>query len=899
MLGVAISIGAVIYILVSHSKLNARISELEASLRKLSGTQATRGPWAATSATKTAQEKPAVKAAKAAPPQPAQPMRVTTKEAAKTTKEPVKLPATPMGPTVLERFFEWLYYNWFYAVSAVSLALAGLFFVQYGMENGFLPPVARVLAALGFGAALIAAGEYIRRRFGEAKDSATEYLPSVFAGAGIVSLFGGVLSAEMLYGLISPNMALVGMVFVALVALVLGWFYGALLAAVGIIGAFGAPMILGGSDTDPTPLFGYYAIVAAVGLGMDTLRRWAWVSVLTLVLAFVMGWLLVLGGPNLIAAFSLYVSALAVMAVVIPARSFWPDHGGVLIASFVLGRSKGVRPTFPTVLSAGAIIVTSVLLVLLGASSGKGEFWVIVSCASLLSVLFILWSVRAHALQDQVIAPIAALLGMVVMHANVNGQAYANFKQDSPTGETAVFSGVITTLVAIGIVINCLAAWRGLKAGRFGLGWAGVAALSAPALAILLEMTWRPANVIGAYPWALHGAFLACVMAFWAERFAQRDGPERRLRMSLFVLSALASMTFALVVIFSLAALTAALVVTVVIAALLDRKFNLRAMSYFIGAGVVAIGYRLVVDPGLDWALDAPIWEVLLSHGGAVAGFVATLFILPKGKRSSARVMLDSAAWSGGGILVSILLMRFLDAIAGNVNTRWDLGIFATIWLGLALAQLQRLAIPAPRWGWWVRVGLSVAFGAIGLFILFIGMTLLSPLTGTGGWFGSTVMGPPVLNTLIVTYLFPAAVLALGIWRIKPMAKVLRWAMHGLVVILGVYWLFCTIRHFWQGAENMPMGFGMSQPELYSYTIVLLVTGAGLFYQSLARSAPVMRKAGLFVIGLAVAKVFLIDISGLEGLTRVFSLLVLGLSLAGLAWLNRWAQDQTAQSKDT
>ena len=53
-----------------------------------------------------------------------------------------------------------------------------------------------------------------------------------------------------------------------------------------------------------------------------------------------------------------------------------------------------------------------------------------------------------------------------------------------------------------------------------------------------------------------------------------------------------------------------------------------------------------------------------------------------------------------------------------------------------------------------------------------------------------------------------------------------------------------------------------------------------------------MRKVGLFVIGAAVAKVFFIDISGLEGLTRVFSLLVLGLSLAGLALLNRWTQEQ-------
>ena len=43
------------------------------------------------------------------------------------------------------------------------------------------------------------------------------------------------------------------------------------------------------------------------------------------------------------------------------------------------------------------------------------------------------------------------------------------------------------------------------------------------------------------------------------------------------------------------------------------------------------------------------------------------------------------------------------------------------------------------------------------------------------------------------------------------------------------------------------------------------------------------------MIALTIAKVFLIDISGLSGLTRVFSFLALGLSLAGLAWLNRWA----------
>jgi uncharacterized membrane protein len=67
------------------------------------------------------------------------------------------------------------------------------------------------------------------------------------------------------------------------------------------------------------------------------------------------------------------------------------------------------------------------------------------------------------------------------------------------------------------------------------------------------------------------------------------------------------------------------------------------------------------------------------------------------------------------------------------------------------------------------------------------------------------------------------------------------------------------------------------------------VIGAGLLYQAIARNSVVLRRAAMAVIGLTVAKVFLIDVAGLTGLTRVFSLLALGLSLAGLAFLNRWA----------
>ena len=191
---------------------------------------------------------------------------------------------------------------------------------------------------------------------------------------------------------------------------------------------------------------------------------------------------------------------------------------------------------------------------------------------------------------------------------------------------------------------------------------------------------------------------------------------------------------------------------------------------------------------------------------------------------------------------------------------------------------------------WKARVVLAGVFSVFGLGALVLGSFVFSPLIGNGYIMGSVVAGPPVFNTLIVACLLPAAVLGLALWRLPALPPMLARAMQLLIGALVVLWVFCTIRHVWQGAGGMPLDNGVTQGELYSYTIALLLTGAGLFYQSLAGRSAVMRKAGLVVIGAAVAKVFFVDISGLDGLTRVFSLLVLGLSLAGLAWLNRWAQ---------
>ena len=779
----------------------------------------------------------------------------------------------------------WLKENWFYAVSALSLALAGIFLVQYGVENGMLPPAARVAAALAFGAALIVAGEIVRRRFGDDTDSATAYLPSVFSGAGLVTLFGGVLAARQLYGLIGAETALAGMVIIALGGLVLGWFHGPLLAAVGLIGGFAAPFVVGGASDDPSWLYAYFLVLAILGLGIDTVRRWAWISVLTLMAAYLTTSLMVLSSPATQPGFQVSVTALALIAIAIPLRRFWPDHDGPLIAEMIRRKKDEPWPEFPTRLSFGAVAVSSAMLAV-SRTSSVADFWLTVILLSVLMLALICWARNARALQDVTLFPAAGLIGFILAEGMNGGRIARKFAQTYAETAEADAPLVITILVALAAILSGLAAWRSFQVQQYKAIWAGAAALFAPALAIALEVGWRPAAVIGAYPWALHAIALGALMVLLAERFARADGSDR-MRPSLATLSALSCLAFACVIVLSSAALTLALVATVVVAAALDRKFTLPPMSWFIWAGVFTVTVRLVLNPGLDWANTAPVAEMALVYAGATLGFLTGWVLLRPLDRPVAILMLESAAWATGGILLSLLLLRWLEGFGegGADNSHWGLGLLSVIWLLLAYAQVQRFELGGKLN--YVRYLLAVFFAGHGVLQLTRALTDVNPLLNP---FADPVLGPPVLNTLAVAYLLPALAFGFSAWRITSMPHRLKQISYVLAGALSAFWLGLTIRHIWQGAGGMFEGNGVTQPELYTYTMVLLLIGAALFYQSLARGSGLMRKAGLAVIGLAVAKVFLIDIAGLGGLIRVFSLLALGLALAGLAWLNRWAK---------
>ena len=800
---------------------------------------------------------------------------------------PSPAPAGPPRAVVFtaERFdalMAWLKANWIYVVSAVSLALAGLFLVEYGIEIGLLTPAVRVLAGLLLGTGFVVGGEYIRRRWGDRPEAATAFLPSVFSGAGLVVLFGSVLAALHLYQLFSPTLALIGLVAVSALGTGLGWYTGPLLAALGILGAFAAPFVVGGESDAPEMFYGYFGLVAVVGLAIDAGRRWAWVSVLALALVFPAATRLYIGigRPEYYAAL---VAAMVAASMAIPPLRLWPAHGGAaLIQSFSTIAPRRF-PEFPTRLVAGALLAAVAALVFVAVEDPQGMWIAAIGLAALFLGLSV-WAYRAEALEDLAVLPAVALVALPVIEKLVYGAQYRAFVDVLTAEEGTPIPTDLYWLVALAGLLTLAAAWRSWTGARWPVAWAAGAALMTPAMGGALEIFWVPTRVIGAYNWALTAIFAAGLMTALALVFAPRDG-ERRPRVSAFALAAIALIAFALTLVLSETALTLALAVTTLAAAALDRRFGLRPISVAVQAGAVILAARLVLYPGLDWAWRASYPDFIAAFAGSVAALAAVIWIYRTMTRPMTRIVVESAAWSLGAIFASLLLARIIeDAAPGDQQiSHWAFGLQALVWIAAAAAQLWRVQAGGPLAT--LRRVLAAVYGIIAVLVLAFAATILNPAVDASG--DNAVLGPPLFNTLLVAYALPAAVTAWLTRRFAMLPRELRWGLTAVAAALAALWLYLAIRHFWRGADIDAGGF--TDPELYTYTMALLVIGAGLLWQAIAKRSDVLRKLGMGVIALTIAKVFLVDMSGLVGLLRVFSFLALGLALAGLAFLNRWA----------
>ena len=939
LLGVVFLLG-VPYLLVSHSRLKSQVRDLEAQIRSLESAVFTdeaatdspkramqqppevaapkqaSGPWGLATggdaeAGATAQEAPTADETLAARADLAEDGRSQAKEGGATGRPPISgLAAQPTAAQAqpprayvlrgdtLAALSLWLRENWVLVAGSVSLALAGLFMVQYGVENGLLTPFWRIIAALGFGLALIAGAETIRRRVGDATDGAAQYLPSALAGAGLITLFSGLLSARLMYQLIDPGPSFAALCLVSLLALVLGWFYGAFLTALGLLGASAVPFLVGGQSQDTWMLYYYFALVAAVGLGVDTVKRWAWISGLALAAPLTACLLLYLSGAGEV-HFLTSLLLIALAAVVLPQRRLWPDHDGPAVFSlFQIPQGKRSYPEFPTRISAAAICAVGaagVFVALHAEQAATVSFALMALVALFLACL--IWMRQAPALFDHALVPGFAILAVVLLEGLSSGPLFRAFQiaVDRPP-ETAA-PQTIWALVTIGLLGSalgylrqrwCLAA-RQTEAGP-ALFWTIGAASFAPMMLLILEFTWSPAQVHGVYTWALVVLATAAGMTFLTERCARNAprGADKDLRVALFAISALTLIAFALFLVLAQTALILALAVMVLLVVLIDQKYDLPALALFVQIGVAVITYRLVLDPGVDWALDrdfaegswhysTPLRQIFLGYLGSLA-LLGLGWFVARQKRDKTRLVLESASALIGAVFLWVLILRLLPEEMRYSHA--GMGLMATVWTASLVNQLYRMTLSG-RLSAALRGLLVLGYGLAALGSIVGLMVFANPLLSSS----EAVKGPILFDSLAAAYLPLAVVFACAALWLGQLRRWIRIASIGAGSLFGAFYIALEIRRFWRGDDlSLP---GVIDAELYSYTLALLIASAAGLMLAFWRRSDLLRRLAMAGVVLTIAKVFLVDMSGLSGLTRVFSFMGLGLALVGLAWLNR------------
>jgi uncharacterized membrane protein len=213
------------------------------------------------------------------------------------------------------------------------------------------------------------------------------------------------------------------------------------------------------------------------------------------------------------------------------------------------------------------------------------------------------------------------------------------------------------------------------------------------------------------------------------------------------------------------------------------------------------------------------------------------------------------------------------DVYTGHTG-HLEMGLLATTGLAFAIVMVRIDARRADP----VYQAASLIFGTLSLLVSAFGLGIAeNPLFNS-----EPVAGGAVFNSLIPAYLLPAVMagaLAAFARRSRP-----DWYVNAAAALaLGLQLLYTilAIRRVFHGSL-IDVYQATSQAELWSYSIALLVIGLAMLAIGLMRDLPIARTISAGYIVAAVLKVFLIDLSHLEGLTRALSFIGLGLALVGI-----------------
>jgi uncharacterized membrane protein len=762
--------------------------------------------------------------------------------------------------------------RWVVWVGGLTLALGGFFMVRYSIDAGLLGPGVRTLLGGAFALALLAAGEWTRRKESISTIEALPIanIPAILTAAGTAVAFATVYAAYALYDFLAPATAFILLGMVALGTLAAALLHGPALAGLGIAAAFVTPVLVSSDKPDFWALYIYLAIVTAAAFGLARIRLWRWLAVTTIAFALLWTFPCLQCGPSMVGPHAFHVMSGFVLAALLVVCGFMfgppADEGRVepissgSLAAYLLGATMIVLASFhaDTAIIVFALLVAGTLFVAWRAQSATGA---VAAAAVFVFIVFAEWAVRGN--PDMLVLPGGPLPGI---------------------GPAATDSSVALHLITAAIFAVGFGAAGFLAQGRsisaiIPVLWSATGVFTP--LALLIALYARIAHLDRSIPFAILAVILAAAYGAATEALTKRDNrPGLPISIALFATGALGALALALTFALEKGWLTIALALMSMGSAWISMQRPIPFLRWLaaILAGIVVL--RIGYEPRIvgDAVGTTPIFNWLLWGYGipALSFWVGSHFLRRRGDDAPLRTV-EAAA-----ILFTVLLafMEIRHAVNGGDVYRvyTSLAEFALqVCVALAMAiGLERLRI---RTGSIVHnvsaVLLTVFAGVITVFGLMLLETPILWPTNVGGVF---------INLLLLAYALPAVLALLLSYAVagRRRASYANSIAAGALILALTYVTF-EIRRLYHGpilTRGETTGL-----EQYTYSIAWLAFGVALLGIGIVFNSQRARLASAAVIALTILKAFLIDMSTLTGVYRALSFMCLGLVLVAIGWL--------------
>ncbi len=759
---------------------------------------------------------------------------------------PASSPKPRLEERILSRLPVW--------IGSVALFLAGAFLVKFTFDRGLLGPTARVALGILFGVALLVGGEVLRRGYAS--------IAQGLSAAGIADLYASLLAGVTLYHLIPRALGFGLLAAVTATAVALSLRHGVLIAALGLVGGFLSPALIGSTEPNAPALFSYLFLLEIGLLLAARPQRWWPLAALTLAGAAAwsvawIGFFLKPGDETTLGLFLLgTVAAFLAAAYWRAADDTWgsaPARWGLTIAASALG---------------------ALLLAGLVWRAGFGTLeWAFFGILTAGTLVLARYEERARPLPW-----FAALLGLALL----SGWAE---RADVSLGGVRATALLFGGLVALGAYA---ALWTVEK------GAAHWAALSSGAAAAYFLCAWSitrrepPAAGWGVVALVLGVAWLALTVPL-ARRLPAGDAA-RDMRLAVAALAAGTTFFVSAAVPFELDrfALTVAWALEVAALAWIGERLRVHEMRWIAGLLAAMVLVRLLVNPALfEYPLGAtPILNwILFGYGVPLLAFWAAGRAYARGGAARPAWAADMGAVVLAMALLALEVRHWFHGAEGRLGgaapgvAEWGAVFLLWMLLGAALARAARTVDDAAPH----RRALADGSRLAGL----VGLTGALGLLGLGAnpLFAPLPVGTtPIFNAVLFAYgLGAAAALLLAReYATSPDRPVPTYFFIG-GLLLALFCVTLEVRQYFHGA--LLQGGETTSAEMYTYSAAFVIFGSVLLVLAIVTKGVILRWASLAVMLLAVVKVFLFDLSALRDLYRVFSLLGLGASLLLLAFL--------------